>query len=185
MTLILLLSSPSYTKRISNYFLPLSTLLPIPTNLLLSSLSLVPIRNKFTSIWQLRDWLRNCMAMQRWTAHPLLMSWSTLTHLNGKHCIDSWMRVLLSYLVLNYGKLLKTLSGPWNLRTMSMMISSLIILWSARTCRSNHWALWWLIMTGQERQVRCIILQNGTQKSQASSSLVKPEERLRMVMIGN
>jgi len=40
-------------------------------------------------------------------------------------------------------------------------------------------------MTRQERQVRFITLENGSQKSKASSVLIKQEEILRMVMIRN
>jgi len=41
------------------------------------------------------------------------------------------------------------------------------------------------IMTGQERQVKSITLGNRSQKSKASSGLVKQEKILRMVMIRN
>jgi len=41
------------------------------------------------------------------------------------------------------------------------------------------------VMTGQKRQVRSITLGNKGQKSKTSSVLVKQEEILRMVMIGN
>jgi len=41
------------------------------------------------------------------------------------------------------------------------------------------------VMIRWERQVRSITLGNRSQKSKASSVLVKQEEILRMVMIGN
>ena len=88
------LSSPSWAMWISKYSLQLSTRLPIITRKYLSSSSLVHIRKTSRVIWQLKNWLPSCMVSQRWMVHQLHISWSTLTHLFGKHYMNSSSQML-------------------------------------------------------------------------------------------